>query len=1331
MDVQKVRQMWACQTLCVQGHTIPKGKDFEALRQKTKELYKRYVKEKKEDKAKKVIEAFEIIKDSLKHARDKLTAAQKRPSDGSIDDRQAKRANGGQNGGAPSGDKAAPRAAPKPPAKDGDRFRRLASRTESSAFSGGSAGLLQRSGSAMVCSTCGQTCYLMEIPNGSFSCPACRVRSMDPFNGVLEGRKGLLKVVMMDKYMVKDSWQDASFKLKFNLPNLQAWRKAGHNVELRMCSLETVDPKHRWPNSLVCKVNGRNAFEIKPPAAGHKRRDVPVRISPELRSGANTLEVKMQDIYAKRFVLALVRTSPVLPKQMLKEVKVLSEEQSKNKVTELIFTSKLESTGEEVYAEGSDRCRLICPITLSRLETPVRGHRCRHLQCFDLKAYLISNLRMAAFNQRWRCPVCDITLKPPKDLFVDVFLLRVLAKTEAQDEEVAFDDLGDWRVTARADEALPPSSDEEEAGVPDHEDDCVLQQLVTSTLADNVGDDEQAAPIDEDDDDDAFCFLQDPPATPAPEIGDTMARDIDAAGDSASAPPAGSPSNTSAAAEASGLEMLAPDASIDEGIASPPDLPSVFGEVPGGSPEASPPEAPASLSIDGLAAPSPDAADPGLAVLASPEALSGLLSPEAPETPLPRGSSRMACLAGDDVEEDDGEIFDDIPGDTAGDASPGSGDAAGAASVEGATPIEVAAVPVGGDKETGTSTVAVDTQPSNGDAKDAAEAAVPTPEKQPTLRQGSVGGVIDTDGAGSARPDADIKVRASPTAQKEDDQPAPSRNREEPRRRAAEEAHARRSPGEEGSKTGTVKEGRAAEEAHARRSPREEGSKKGTAPPHRSSQKSSRAAPMVEASSPGPPQQGSLVAKPLHEKPAPGPSRDASGRAHGDAAKPRPAERRGRPPSPRGAAGERPRAPSGDAAKKGGDAARPAASPGGPRPGRGERERKARGAVATERKTDAARKPSQAGAPKVQTDFAPKAGAPKARDASKAEHKRRKATAASAGGAPSASGKKGAAGAPGAPAEAARRRSFDGAFSAGLAKTAREAKRRKVEAAAAPKPEAAPDGGADAKKSKVDITDAELEGMKVAELQAKLDELKKRIAEKKAQKEQERHKQAAGVSAPEAAKPQATAGQTSSAAPAAKPATGSGAAAMSAPSKGAAPPQASKKAAAPPAAQPPPPPPPPQKAKASDAKPEGKKEKPKKLQKASGGEAKDVKRATGKAERAERDTKAEKAAKVRRAEGAGTRRSRSPSSSSALRRSRSCGSNSNGSRRRPRAKPGAARREHRSRSRSRRRARAEKGGRLRRRRCSGSSDSGSASSASGRGRVSRKASKKEVSKPRR
>lgn len=27
----------------------------------------------------------------------------------------------------------------------------------------------------------------------------------------------------------------------------------------------------------------------------------------------------MQDIYAKRFVLALVRTSPVLPKQMLKE----------------------------------------------------------------------------------------------------------------------------------------------------------------------------------------------------------------------------------------------------------------------------------------------------------------------------------------------------------------------------------------------------------------------------------------------------------------------------------------------------------------------------------------------------------------------------------------------------------------------------------------------------------------------------------------------------------------------------------------------------------------------------------------------------------------------------------------------------------------------------------------------------------------------------------------------------------------------------------------------------------------------------------------------------
>merc|ERR1719491_466040 len=136
---------------------------------------------------------------------------------------------------------------------------------------------------------------------------------------------------MMEQYVQKQSFREARFKLKFNLPNLQQWRKVGHNVELRMCRLDTTDLVHAWPETLVCNINDRKVFDVKLPLAGHKRRDVPRRISAELKTGANILEVSMQDMYVKRFALALIRTSPLTVRQMIQSVQVLSQEESKER----------------------------------------------------------------------------------------------------------------------------------------------------------------------------------------------------------------------------------------------------------------------------------------------------------------------------------------------------------------------------------------------------------------------------------------------------------------------------------------------------------------------------------------------------------------------------------------------------------------------------------------------------------------------------------------------------------------------------------------------------------------------------------------------------------------------------------------------------------------------------------------------------------------------------------------------------------------------------------------------------------------------------------------
>merc|ERR1719440_599429 len=115
-----------------------------------------------------------------------------------------------------------------------------------------------------------------------------------------------------------------------------------------------------------------------------------------------------------------------------------------------MFSSMLDGCVEEFQATASDRSRLTCPISLSRIKTPARGKKCRHLQCFDLEAYLVSNQKMAAINKRWRCPICDHLVKPPGDLFIDTLFVSVLSETGELDEEVAFDSSATWTVTAVA-----------------------------------------------------------------------------------------------------------------------------------------------------------------------------------------------------------------------------------------------------------------------------------------------------------------------------------------------------------------------------------------------------------------------------------------------------------------------------------------------------------------------------------------------------------------------------------------------------------------------------------------------------------------------------------------------------------------------------------------------------------------------------------------------------------------------------------------------------------------------------------------------------------------
>ncbi|WJX11255.1 E4 SUMO-protein ligase pial1 [Trifolium repens] len=53
--------------------------------------------------------------------------------------------------------------------------------------------------------------------------------------------------------------------------------------------------------------------------------------------------------------------------------------------------------------EGESRISLNCPISFTRIKTPVKGHSCKHFQCFDFDNFVEINCKRPS----WRCPHCN------------------------------------------------------------------------------------------------------------------------------------------------------------------------------------------------------------------------------------------------------------------------------------------------------------------------------------------------------------------------------------------------------------------------------------------------------------------------------------------------------------------------------------------------------------------------------------------------------------------------------------------------------------------------------------------------------------------------------------------------------------------------------------------------------------------------------------------------------------------------------------------------------------------------------------------------------------
>ncbi|KAI3693651.1 hypothetical protein L1987_76599 [Smallanthus sonchifolius] len=100
-----------------------------------------------------------------------------------------------------------------------------------------------------------------------------------------------------------------------------------------------------------------------------------------------------------------------------------------------------QSDSDNEIIEGPSRVSLKCPISYSRIKIPVKGHSCKHLQCFDFNNYVEINSR----RPLWRCPHCSQSVCF-RDIRIDQSMVKILKEVGEDVSYVKISGDGSWQA---------------------------------------------------------------------------------------------------------------------------------------------------------------------------------------------------------------------------------------------------------------------------------------------------------------------------------------------------------------------------------------------------------------------------------------------------------------------------------------------------------------------------------------------------------------------------------------------------------------------------------------------------------------------------------------------------------------------------------------------------------------------------------------------------------------------------------------------------------------------------------------------------------------------
>jgi|LauGreDrversion4_2_1035121.scaffolds.fasta_scaffold380160_1 hypothetical protein len=244
-------------------------------------------------------------------------------------------------------------------------------------------------------------------------CITCTVNKINPFEAV--DSIYLNPVLMPKKPDLKTGNISGTFSISEEI--MKKIKSEGCYKIFLYCVLHEgpflTEKNYIWPSSFDVLFNNH---KLK-----HSSNE-PIDITRFTRVNSNSLVFQFKQLH-KDYIFYVLGTKPVSAKELynsLEHYRQFSPDECKMKICQMLERSGIEK----------ENVNLKCSFSSSIMETPVRGNKCQHINCFDLSHFLT----YAKSTKSWKCPICK-NLTYFADLYIDTFMKNIIEEFKTQKKD--------------------------------------------------------------------------------------------------------------------------------------------------------------------------------------------------------------------------------------------------------------------------------------------------------------------------------------------------------------------------------------------------------------------------------------------------------------------------------------------------------------------------------------------------------------------------------------------------------------------------------------------------------------------------------------------------------------------------------------------------------------------------------------------------------------------------------------------------------------------------------------------------------------------------------